>query len=1049
MNNILCSAVCLLATLLAYQSIVPDSGFADDAAPADIHPAHKISISFDLDQARLIGTSRITLPENTPLTLHCGPLTITGSILKRNNHTPLQVNTDTDNIIRIAAIAEQQTLLLSWTLTAANPYATSNLIDKSGITLAGFWHPMPEQDMLYELEAILPPGFTGISEGEHVTITNKKNTRQLQASFPYPLGALHFAAGPYTVDSRTESGVTIYSYFFKEDQHLASEYLQEAARYIKRYEQLIGSFPYSRYSIVENRLPTGYGMPGFTLLGQAVIRLPFIKDTSLGHEILHSWFGNSINLSQDSGNWCEGLTSYLADQSFAAELGKGVEHRKHQLLRYRAFVHPDNDMTLSEFTGAGDNRPMAKKIRAIGYDKGSMVFHMLRKAIGEQPFLLGLGDLYARKRNNRASWHDIQDAFSRAVGTDLEPFFRQWLDRTDIPQLGLQKVAVEQNNGQSVISFHLVQKNEQPYILQVPVVIKTLSGDKRQVFTVNQLDQEFSITTETLPTEIILDPDYDLLRHLTDSEILPIWSSFLGAEQKIIIMPDDEAQAAIYQPLADLLQDGGADIATASELTNQDLSSGSFLFAGDSPLRRSLFASTMDTDTGFTLRVRKNPLDLTQTMVLVDSKTTAETKAALRKLSHYGKYSSLDFKNGTNTGKQIGQAENGVHLPLYSTPSGIPTKTVQDFSTIINDIHTSRVVYAGETHTAYGDHLLQLQVVQALYAKNTENAKNANLAIGMEMFPRSSQWALDAYIAGEIETEKEFIKQADYFSVWGFDYRLYSPIIAFAKKHQLPIIGLNLDKKIVSQVFREGHTDTISNNDQATLALDRDLDVPGYHNRLQAVHAMHNSSPHGGNNFSGFLQAQALWDETMAESISNHLQAFPAQQMVIIAGNGHVYKDSGIPLRVQRRIPGIRQSVLAGDNGIETGREQGKQIDYLMFAEPAEFSPAPKVGVVLKEEKSEETGGEDRIRITAISPHGKGTEAGLKKEDIILSVDGEPVYDVADLKISLLDKKAGDTVTVKIFRERTVFTDETLEIEVELSTMRPGGMLMPPGHPQK
>ncbi len=67
---------------------------------------------------------------------------------------------------------------------------------------------------------------------------------------------------------------------------------------------------------MENINPTGFGMPTFTLLGTQVLRLPFIKETSLGHEILHSWFGNSIEVRLDSGNWCEGLTTYLADMAY-------------------------------------------------------------------------------------------------------------------------------------------------------------------------------------------------------------------------------------------------------------------------------------------------------------------------------------------------------------------------------------------------------------------------------------------------------------------------------------------------------------------------------------------------------------------------------------------------------------------------------------------------------------------------------------------------------------------------------------------------------------
>ena len=76
-----------------------------------------------------------------------------------------------------------------------------------------------------------------------------------------------------------------------------------------------------------------------------------------------------------------------------------------------------------------------------------------------------------------------------------------------------------------------------------------------------------------------------------------------------------------------------------------------------------------------------------------------------------------------------------------------------------------------------------------------------NLVIGMEMFPRSSQPALDEYIQDEIMTEKDFIKQSRYFSVWGFDYRLYRDIIGFCQKTYAPIIGLNLEKKSSVRFF--------------------------------------------------------------------------------------------------------------------------------------------------------------------------------------------------------------------------------------------------------
>ncbi|HHL35311.1 MAG TPA: PDZ domain-containing protein, partial [Desulfobulbaceae bacterium] len=94
-------------------------------------------------------------------------------------------------------------------------------------------------------------------------------------------------------------------------------------------------------------------------------------------------------------------------------------------------------------------------------------------------------------------------------------------------------------------------------------------------------------------------------------------------------------------------------------------------------------------------------------------------------------------------------------------------------------------------------------------------------------------------------------------------------------------------------------------------------------------------------------------------------------------------------------------------------------------------------------------GKEGRIRIVGISPHGDGTRAGLKEQDIILGVDGTPVHDVADLKIALLDKEVGENVTLQILRERDLLPDEHLDITLKLTTMQSIGMMMPPGHPKK
>ncbi len=420
-------------------------------------------------------------------------------------------------------------------------------------------------------------------------------------------------------------------------------------------------------------------------------------------------------------------------------------------------------------------------------------------------------------------------------------------------------------------------------------------------------------------------------------------------------------------------------------------------------------------------------------MVLVTSSATEETARVMRKLNHYGKYSYLHFNQGRIKEKRTAASDNGIRLPMLAHPAGIPTQEITDFDSIIKAIMEQQVIYVGETHTDYGSHLLQLQIIQAL------KKQGADLAIGMEMFPRASQQALDEYVKGVIEDEQTFLHQSNYFKVWGYDYRLYRDIINYAKKHDIPIVGLNLKKEITSTLFRKGSSDSLSKEQLDQVPAERDLELPGYSDRLRTIYSMHAANPHGAG-FGGFIQAQSFWDETMAESIALYLQKHPEKQMVVIAGTGHVYKDSAIPPRVGRRIKGISQAVLIPDNGEDRGIDEGRLADFLMFTESVELEPSGKIGVVLEEVKATDEV-MARLKIIRVSPHGKAGAAGIVAEDIILEMDNNAVSTVADLKAGLMDKRAGDHVVLTIERE-----GKPLEIQVELSNMSQSRM--PPGHPE-
>ncbi|WP_169309095.1 ChaN family lipoprotein [Desulforhopalus sp. IMCC35007] len=990
---------------------------------------YNLALSFSLENNRLTGTAKIEIPPKYPLTVSLARLAITGALIQSPNETEKEIK-PLDDLLHFDPSDQHRTLYISYQRDVKNE--PGNLVSPEGISLTDSWYPEPSVPYIYTVSARLPRDFSAISQSDHFPLTKKENITT--AHSVAPTSSISFTAGPYVVDKlRVRDNLYVYSMFFREDQELAMGYLEAAAAYIKRYENDIAPFPYNHYVIVANRLPTGYGMGSYTLLGQMVLRLPFIKSTSLGHEIVHSWFGNAVEVDYQNGNWCEGLTAFLADHSYRAASGQGREDRKESLTKYQSYVHAGatHPFALKDFKSASHNQPMADYKRTVGYNGGAFFFHELREYLGELTFNEGVREFYITNKDTAATWKDLQLSFEKVSGKNLESFFVSKLNMVEAPEIWAEDIQIDSRNGIH-LNFTLRQQAKEPLPLLIPVHIKTMSGIHKIVQTLTTSSRQVSIALADLPLALTLDPEYTLLRKLSSKEWTPVWSTFLGAEKKLIIV-ESEAAKVKYQPFLDALRPYPAKIVRADEITNQQLSESSLLFLGANQHPcRSLFGKISHKENTVTVDIRKNPLNPEAVAVVISDTTNDLGSSVARKLQHYGKYSYLEFESNKRPETVIKESVNGISYQLENLPMGGSTKELSSFTSIIEELLTKRVIYIGETHNSLADHQLQLRVIEALFHKDP------NLAIGMEMFPTSSQQSLDEYTqAGSLMDEKTFLKKSDYFEVWRYDYRLFRNIMNFAKAHGLPVRGLNLDRQIVSEVYSLGHTDGLSDEIKESLVVDRNLDLPGYQERLSSVHDAHISGNHGKGTSSGFIQAQALWDETMAANIAEFLQAHSDYRMVVIAGTQHTRKDSGIPPRVAARID-VQQASLLNIYDDSNSRNLLQTSDYFFLAENISLPESPKIGIVLSStaDDSQYKG----LVIDQISPHGKAKAAGLKEADILIRINDSPVYDMADLRIAMIDAQEGDMAEVEVLRGKS--EKKSHVIKVELTT--PGTGTSPP-----
>jgi hypothetical protein len=556
-------------------------------------------------------------------------------------------------------------------LNTDNPgYGVTGTIVPHGAFLLGGagWYPLlnGRVSLPVLLTVSCPKGMLAITAGRRIAhVTAGDRTRSIW-EITQPVGPLSLSAGYYAVGERQAGQVAVYTYFLNDSAHLSDTYLTAAHRFIEQYTKWFGPYPFSKFAVVENFFPTGYGFPSYTLLGTRVLHLPFIPYTSLAHEIAHCWWGNGVFVDGRLGNWSEGLTTYVADYMSKEMRGDAAAraYRRQWLRNYATLVDPESDFPLSQFRSRTD--PVTK---VIGYDKSAMAFHMLRKQVGEDNFWTGLRRLFAEMKFQRASWVDIQRIFSQQSGQPLEGFFHQWVQRRGAPSFALRDVTARPTDAGFLVEGALLQLDS-PYELTMTLAVTTAGETVRLPVTVRGAETPFQVTTSAAPLKVTLDPGVDVFRRLARTELPPTVNTLKASDDLLVVAAGQWATMAprVVRPLLISLGLTNAAWAAEADLSQAALRGKDLLFLG-LPAQTHLISALTETmalgPNGFSLgeRVFDRPEDALFTTfqhpftegnvaVLFHPLSPEAAMQAVRKITHYGKYSTLVFTDGKNRLKQ-------------------------------------------------------------------------------------------------------------------------------------------------------------------------------------------------------------------------------------------------------------------------------------------------------------------------------------------------------------------------------------------------------------
>jgi uncharacterized iron-regulated protein len=279
---------------------------------------------------------------------------------------------------------------------------------------------------------------------------------------------------------------------------------------------------------------------------------------------------------------------------------------------------------------------------------------------------------------------------------------------------------------------------------------------------------------------------------------------------------------------------------------------------------------------------------------------------------------ALDAPDAGAYRRLLDRVEGPPVLVIHSTKE----KRELTFGELTDRLLDVDLVCVGESHDSELNHRVQLEIIKALYARDER------LGVGMEMFQRPFQAALDRYVRGE-GTEEDFLKATEYRQRWGFDWGLYRPIVDFCRRNGVAVAALNAPRELTRRISRVG-VKGLNDEEKGQLG-SVDFHVKEHrdywYEKLAKMHGQKNPTEE---QKERSYEVMTTWDGYMAASAARFQQERRLRRLVVLAGSGHIDRGFGIPDRAAKETGGKAATVHVAVGG-DPAKEFAEAVaDYII-----------------------------------------------------------------------------------------------------------------------
>jgi aminopeptidase N len=326
-----------------------------------------------------------------------------------------------------------------------------------------------------------------------------------QRSFPGTV-----IAGHYAVQPATAVGADITVYMKPGHESFAASYGETAAKIMAFYSDKFGPLPSGHLAIaeIEDGTVGGYTAPGLVALAARGFSTQ-VNYKLLAHEISHQWWRCLVGpASRDDMLLDEGLATYSAALYVQEAAGETAFEDLMMEVEVGALTHEEvapiaQSSRLHEFT---------PEYQSIVYQKGAMIFHMLRWIVGDEAFFKTLQGMSQQYAWNSISTDEFQKLAETASKQELTYFFAQWVSSTGVPQFKRTWAVYRTAKGYQVVG-KITQDLD---LFRMPVEVRVVTEGTRPVN--DRVDMvgttaDFTVNTRTRPVHVLVDPASRILKY--------------------------------------------------------------------------------------------------------------------------------------------------------------------------------------------------------------------------------------------------------------------------------------------------------------------------------------------------------------------------------------------------------------------------------------------------------------------------------------------------------------------------------------------------------